>query len=226
MSATLQNILVVIPCLNEEENIERIVRQIAEDNQDLFFQISIVDGGSKDRTKEIATRLCNEYTNVSLLDNPKRLQSAAINLAVKTYGDEADTLIRIDAHADYPHNYCETLLDEANKTGADAVVVAMNTVGKSDFQIAVAAAQNSILGNGGSAHRNVSQKGKWVDHGHHALIRIAAFRSVGGYDESFSHNEDAELDMRLGKASYKIWLTGETMLTYYPRDNAIGLFRQ
>ena len=33
-------------------------------------------------------------------------------------------------------------------------------------------------------------------------MRIAAFRGVGGYDESFSHNEDAELDYRLRQAGY------------------------
>jgi succinoglycan biosynthesis protein ExoA len=90
----------------------------------------------------------------------------------------------------------------------------------------VAAAQNSKLGNGGSAHRTVSAGGKWVDHGHHALIRISAFRQVQGYDETFSHNEDAELDTRLRKAGHTIWLTDKTSLVYYPRANIGGLFRQ
>ena len=33
-------------------------------------------------------------------------------------------------------------------------------------------------------------------------MRIAAFSDVGGYDESFSHNEDAELDHRLNVAGF------------------------
>ena len=51
------------------------------------------------------------------------------------------------------------------------------------------------------AARSTAQgaEGHWADHGHHALMRISAFRAVGGYDESFSHNEDAELDYRLGR---------------------------
>jgi succinoglycan biosynthesis protein ExoA len=89
----------------------------------------------------------------------------------------------------------------------------------------IAVAQNSRLGNGGSAHRNRSE-GRWVDHGHHALIRIAAFRAVGGYDESFSHNEDAELDHRLRAAGFRIWLTAETGLRYFPRRTLSALLWQ
>lgn len=57
-------------------------------------------------------------------------------------------------------------------------------------------------------------------------MRIAAYRAVGGYDESFSHNEDAELDFRLRKAGLRIWMTPKTFMTYYPRSSAWALFRQ
>jgi succinoglycan biosynthesis protein ExoA len=110
-------------------------------------------------------------------------------------------------------------------TGADSVVVTMRTEGTSCFQRAAAAAQNSLLGNGGSAHRNATE-GRFVDHGHHALMRLSAYRSVGGYDEAFSHNEDAELDVRLNEAGFRIYLSGGTSITYYPRRSPFGLFRQ
>jgi succinoglycan biosynthesis protein ExoA len=222
----VEHILTVIPCLNEEDYLERLVRQLVAAGKTLPMRIVIADGGSSDRTPHIARNLTAQNPNVLLLDNPKRAQGAAVNLAVAAYGDQAEFLIRIDAHADYPDDYCQTLIEEARKTGAASVVGAMNTAGKTWFQQAAAAAQNSKLGNGGSAHRIIGWDGKWADHGHHALMRIDAFRAVGGYDESFSHNEDAELDARLQKAGFKIWLTGKTALTYYPRSAPISLFRQ
>jgi succinoglycan biosynthesis protein ExoA len=149
-----------------------------------------------------------------------------VNIAVHTYGADAQFLIRIDAHADYPDNYCKILIDEVQKTNAASVVVAMKTEGRQGFQKAVAAAQNSKLGNGGSAHRVADGGGMWTDHGHHALMRTDAFRKVGGYDESFTHNEDAELDMRLAQAGFKIWLTDRTSLVYYPRSSPMALLRQ
>ena len=57
-------------------------------------------------------------------------------------------------------------------------------------------------------------------------MRIEAFNKAGGYDESFSHNEDAELDVRLARCGYKIWLTARTRLVYYPRSTPFTLFKQ
>ncbi|HEU0118086.1 MAG TPA: glycosyltransferase family 2 protein [Alphaproteobacteria bacterium] len=222
----MADILVIIPCLNEAQHLEKLVRGILAANSDLPLRIVIADGGSTDGTLTIAQKLQGEFSSVKLLNNPKRYQSAGINLAVATYGLGADYLIRIDAHADYPTNYIRMLVEEEAAMRAASIAVTMDTVGKSGFQKAVAAAQNSALGNGGSAHRNVPNGGEWVDHGHHALMRIDAFRAVGGYDETFSHNEDAELDARLIAGGYKIWLTAKTKLTYYPRSSPMPLFKQ
>ncbi len=218
--------IIIIPCLNEEAYIKALVEKLAEDNKKLPAQIIIADGKSTDQTPIIAKELEANFDNVHYLENPKRIQSAAINLAVETYGDKAEYLIRIDAHAEYPYDFCQKLIEEAQASKADSVVVSMKTIGKEGFQKAVATAQNSKLGNGGSAHRNVQAQGQWVDHGHHALMRISAFKAVGGYDEDFSHNEDAELDLRLGQAGYKIWLTAKMDMIYYPRSEVKALFKQ
>jgi succinoglycan biosynthesis protein ExoA len=224
-SQLVKDVLTVIPCLNEEQYLAELVQALLAEGHELPIRIVIADGGSSDRTQNIAEALARRYPNVLFLHNPKKLQAAAVNLAVALHCDDLKYLIRIDAHAQYPNDYCRTLVAEAEETGAASVVVAINAVGATGFQKAVAAAQNSLLGNGGSAHRMVSN-GKWIDHGHHALMRIDAFRAVGGYDESFSHNEDAELDTRLCKAGYKIWLTGKTAVIYYPRAAPWPLFRQ
>lgn len=223
---TSNNILAVIPCLNEEKHIDGIVRKLVAHTQLLPIKIVIADGGSTDGTINIVQKLAAEFSNVFYVHNPKRLQSAAVNLAVETYGVEAQWLIRLDAHADYPDDYCQVLIAEALATQAASVVVSMDTQGIGFWQRAAAAAQNSKLGNGGSAHRKAGATGSFVDHGHHALMQIEAFRAVGGYDDSFSHNEDAELDHRLGRAGYKIWLTSKTDLVYYPRSTPFALYRQ
>ena len=222
----MSDILIVIPCLNEEKFIGSLVENLVANTISLAPTIVIADGLSTDNTAKIAKELSEKFSNVFYALNPKKLQSAAINLAIEKHGAGKSVLIRIDAHAEYPKNFCEILVEEQKATQAASVVVAMDTVGKEGFQKAVAAAQNSKLGNGGSAHRNAGSDGKWVDHGHHALMRIDAYCDVGGYDESFSHNEDAELDIRLCQKGYKIWLTGKTGMTYYPRSAALPLYRQ
>ncbi len=218
--------LVVIPCLNEERSLEKIVTTALAWNRFCPLRVVIADGGSKDRTKQIAYDLTERFANVRLLSNPKRIQAVAVNLAVREFGADAEYLLRLDAHAEYPEDYARVLVDEAMKTGAESVVVSMKTRGIGWFQRAVATAQNSKLGTGGAFHRMPVGEGRWTDHGHHALMRIEAFRKVGGYDESFSHNEDAELDLRFGIAGMRIWLTSKTSMTHYPRGSALALFRQ
>lgn len=217
--------LIVIPCLNEARHIGPLLAKLLPYAQREKAQIVVADGGSSDGTIGIVEKIAKGTPEVELLRNPARLQSAGVNLAVDRFGAEATWLIRIDAHADYPADYCEALIAQAMTTGADSVVVSMRAEGQGLVQTLAAEAQNSPIGNGGSAHRMVSH-GKWVDHGHHALMRISAFRAVGGYDESFGHNEDAELDVRLTRAGYRIWLTGKTEVVYYPRTSLQALAKQ
>jgi succinoglycan biosynthesis protein ExoA len=217
--------MIVIPCLNEADHIGGLLGRLIGPAHRLDMTIVVVDGGSTDGTARIVEEIAASEPRIILLHNPRRLQSAAVNLAIATCADGVDSFVRIDAHGGYPDDYCDRLIEEAEATGADSVVVSMATKGHGVFQRATAAAQNSRLGNGGSPHRE-GARGHWTDHGHHALMTVAAFRAVGGYDESFSHNEDAELDFRLRAAGYRIWMTDKTCMTYYPRTSVVSLFRQ
>jgi succinoglycan biosynthesis protein ExoA len=219
-----EQILVVVPCLNEERHIAQVLTNFATEAEHLDLKIVVADGGSTDQTLPIVRQLAANRTIV-LMNNPKRIQAAGINEAVRQHGQQAGFLIRADAHATYPANYCETLLNVQRRTLADSVVVSMHTEGSTCMERAAAAAQNSILGNGGAAHRNQGSD-CWVEHGHHALFRMDAFKAVTGYDETFSHNEDAELDNRLSGAGFRIFLTSEAEVTYYPRGSLVGLFQQ
>jgi succinoglycan biosynthesis protein ExoA len=218
-------VLVVIPTLDEAVHIGGLLDRILSFADRRDATIVVADGGSTDGTCAIVAEIASRSGRVHLLHNPDRVQSAGINRAVSAHGAEADYLIRIDAHATYPKDYCDVLIEEAAATGADSVVVGMVAEGRGILQAAIAAAQNSRLGNGGSAHRR-EPEGAWVDHGHHALMRLSAFRAAGGYDESFRHNEDAELDRRLVDSGHRIWLTPRTLVTYHPRTTLRALARQ
>jgi succinoglycan biosynthesis protein ExoA len=224
-SRPLDSVVVVIPCLNEEEHIEKTLAHFMAEPEQTVCRIAVSDGGSTDRTVKIVEECAQRDSRVVLLHNDRRIQSSAVNRAVEQYGDLARFIVRVDAHADYPAGFCTALLAAQRMTGADSVVVSMIAKGVTCFQTAAAAAQNSRLGNGGSAHRRLAQGG-FVDHGHHALMAVNAFRSVGGYDESFSHNEDAELDYRLIAAGFRIYLCAGADITYYPRKNPVSLFKQ
>jgi succinoglycan biosynthesis protein ExoA len=82
-----------------------------------------------------------------------------------------------------------------------------------------------VIGTGGSAHRG-GRKSGFVDHGHHAAFRMASFREAGGYDQTFTHNEDAELDCRQRGLGARIYLDAEIRVGYCPRSTLRALSRQ
>jgi succinoglycan biosynthesis protein ExoA len=218
-------VAVAVPTLNEERYIATTLRVLLAQWPADRCQILVVDGGSSDRTTEIVREMAKEHPNLRLLHNPRRIQSAAMNLAARLADARARILMRADAHADYPPDFIRNCVNAMESSGAASVVVPMRTEGQAGLQYAIAATQNSKLGNGGSAHRRAGES-TFVEHGHHAAFDRAAFLSLGGYNEVFTHNEDAEFDHRLVQSGRRIWMeTGATM-TYYPRSSLESLERQ
>jgi succinoglycan biosynthesis protein ExoA len=220
------DVLIVIPSLNEAANIEHIIETVQDDEYCREALIAVSDGGSSDETVAIVERIGRRHPRVRVLGTVDRLSiSASVNRAVDVFASSRKWLVRMDAHAEYPRNYASRLVAKAIEMGATSVVTPMFTRGNTCFERSAAAAQNSILGTGGSAHRLLN-RGGWVEHGHHALFHLEHFCQLGGYDLTMKHNEDAEFDSRLIKAGGRIWLADDLVITYFPRKNTFSLFRQ
>lgn len=215
--------LAIVPCLDEERTIGRVLAGLLADGA--VARIVVADGGSTDATRAIVAEASESDERVVLLDNPDRIQSAGINRAVALHGEGYRWFVRVDAHCDYPPDYVARLVAVGARTGAQSVVVSMRTIPGRGFCASAAAAQNSRLGTGGSAHRMASE-GAFVDHGHHALMEVAAFREAGGYCENMPCNEDAELDVRLRNLGARIWLEPSLAIGYHPRRTPGALWRQ
>jgi succinoglycan biosynthesis protein ExoA len=220
------DVLVVIPTLNEEAHIESCLRSLLNGDVRLSEVLIVVaDGGSTDRTRTIVRNFAVDFPNVVLLHNPKRLQAAAVNLAARTYSAGRRFMVRCDAHAVYPPDYVIQVTESLARRGVASVVVPMDAEGKTCFQKANAWIVDTAFGSGGSAHRG-GRKSMFVDHGHHAGFDLKTFLHIGGYDESFSHNEDAEYDKRLVRFGGRIFLDADIRLAYLPRATVSSLARQ
>ncbi|MFN3312422.1 MAG: glycosyltransferase family 2 protein [Hyphomonas sp.] len=227
LKADPTTILAVIPALNEARHIEDCIRSLMTGSPLLrLVPLTVADGGSTDGTQAIVERLKSEFPNLHLLNNPGRLQSAAVNLAAETQASERTRfLVRCDAHSIYPQNFILLVASALERTGAASVAVPMDAVGETCFEKGNAWVVDTLLGSGGSAHRG-GRRSAYVDHGHHAGFDITWFRKLGGYDPAFSHNEDAEYDVRLGKAGGKVWLDAGIRIRYVPRGSVRKLARQ
>jgi Glycosyltransferases, probably involved in cell wall biogenesis len=220
-------ITIVIPTLNERDYIIETITEISAGLAGRDHEIIVADGGSSDGTQDLVTEYAKAHPTVRLLHNPCRLQSAAVNIATQMADARSTVLVRVDAHCSYPENFIDLVVDALRANNAQSVVVPMFTMGSETvYQEAVALAQNSKLGNGGSSHRSGGTPSTWVDHGHHAAFDLEFFKLIGGYDESFATNEDAEYDVRVAKAGGRIWMCREAEITYYPRRSPSSLAKQ
>lgn len=222
-----EKVLVVLPALNEARHIEACLRSlIGADDWMKQVKIVVVDGGSSDDTRDRVLDLSRLHRNLRLLDNPQRLQSAGLNLAVEREATpEHSILVRCDVHSIYPPGFVRNVAQSLAQNQAASVVVPMDALGDGQFQRAAAWVADTVLGSGGSAHRGGVRSG-WVDHGHHAGFDLAWFRRLGGYDSGFSHNEDAEYDLRLAQAGGRIWMDADIRIGYLMRTSVLTLARQ
>lgn len=219
-------VCVIVPALNEASYIEACLSSLLRQVGCHIVEIIVADGGSTDGTVEIVHDMARRHPEVRLIHNPARIQSAGINLAAAGADPAVTVLVRADAHVHYAQDFVMLCVRGLQDNGATSVVVPMHTVGRSGFQRAVAQAQNTRIGNGGSAHRIADVRSGFVDHGHHAAFDRRFFEACGGYDESFTHNEDAELDFRAHLAGGRIWMCREACVEYFPRNTPLALARQ
>lgn len=219
------SVSIIVPTLNEERHVRDAINSLIPVDEELDYELIVLDGGSSDRTSAIVSEMAALNSRIRLEPNPARYQAAAVNRGAKIAQPASSIIIRADAHSEYPPGFAVRVVRELQERNAASVVVPLLTRGAGFVQRGVAIAQNSRLGNGGSPHRS-AMRSCYVEHGHHACFDRKAFLAVGGYDESFTHNEDAELDIRLGNSGAKIWLCSELGVVYFPRDSLRGLARQ
>ena len=232
MAAWTPFLTIAVPTLNEAEYIEGCLASLVRQWPASDCEILVLDGGSTDGTQALVEAFSQRfappgYPTVRLLHNPRRIQSAAMNLAASLASARSKIMVRADAHAVYPADFVRSCVSALLSQGATSVVVPMRNEAQPahGLQRAIAAAQSSRVGNGGAAHRG-NAASAFVDHGHHAVFDLAFFRSIGGYDQSFTHNEDAEYDLRVARAGGRIWMNGAAPVVYYPRKQLDALARQ
>ncbi|MDC3958729.1 glycosyltransferase family 2 protein [Polyangium jinanense] len=215
---------IVIPCYNEEEHIERVVHAAAGQRYPADrLEIFVVDGRSLDRTRDIVRALADEDPRIILLDNPQRLQAAAMNMAIKR--SRGDVIVRMDAHADYDPGYVAASVAALRRTGALNVGGAMRPRAKTTFQKALCAALGSPLGVGGSASRDPHREG-YVESVWCGAFRREAFELAGLFDPDARTNEDAELNQRILERGGRIYQSRDIVGHYYPRSSFPTLFQQ
>ena len=218
-------VTVAIPCLNEERHIAACVEDVlAQDYPPELVELLVGDGMSTDGTRGILARLTEAHPDrLRVIDNPERLQAAAMNAMIAAATGEV--VIRMDVHARYAPDYVRQCVAVLEETGAVNVGGAQRAQPETLFQRALCAALDSPLAVGGARYRNPNAEG-FVDTVFLGAFRKRIFDEVGGYDPKAITNEDAELNQRILAAGERIFLSRKIVVHYFPRDSFASLSRQ
>lgn len=213
---------VICPVLNEEAYIKKVLDFFIEAKPS-DKELLIVDGGSTDNTIAVVNTYTNRYANIFLLHNPNKTVPFALNIALQKC--KGDLIIRLDAHTEYAPDYFTRIIETFADTGADIVGGPMRTVGKTNFQKAVAYATCTKFGVGDSAFHNETHEG-YVDSVYLGAWKREIFKDVGFFDEYLKRNQDDDFHYRAKARGKKIYLNPEIKSFYYPRNSFKALFSQ
>ena len=184
-------VTVAVPVLNEERHLRACLDSIVAQRYPGELEITVVDGGSSDASRLIAAT----YPQVTVLENPGRIQAAALNIALSAARGEV--FVRVDGHSTIAPDFVERSVEALQRTGAAMVGAAVRPRrGGSWIERGVAAAIVSRVGAGPAAYRR-GGRSRWVDTVFLASFRTATARELGGYDESPNVNEDPEFAYRM-----------------------------
>lgn len=211
---------IILPCRNEAKYIARCLDTLlATTYPHDRLELLVMDGRSEDRTRDIVQRYAERYPWIRLLDNPRRIVPAALNLAIDAARGEV--IVRVDAHALYPPEYLPRLVTALTTTGADnvggPVIVLPADRGATSRAIAVALAHPFGVGN--SWFRIGSAQPRWVDTVAYGCWRRETFDKVGRFDEELVRDQDEEFNYRTIARGGRVLLLPEAVSYYYARPS-------
>lgn len=216
-STPVSKVSVIVPCRNEEHFIERCLDSIlASDYPREALEVLVVDGRSDDRTRTILDAYMSRNPIIRVLDNPGRIQAAALNIGIRAARGEI--LVRMDAHVVYPRNYIGELVTALLTTGADNVGCVLVTLPANQTLTAqaIAVAMSHPFGVGNSHFRIGVREPRWVDTVAFFCCHRETFARVGLFDEKV-RDEDSEFNARLIEHGGRILLISNVVCYYYAR---------
>lgn len=211
-------VTLIIPCHDEEKYIKKCLDSMMRQTYPKeSLEIFVVDGMSLDKTREIA----KSYPKpVEILDNPKKLFAAAVNIGIKKA--KGDLIMILGAHAAYPDDYVQQCAKYSMKYDADNTGGKIIATPRNDTFIAKAITLS--LGGRFGKSKEGDGKIKWKDTVFGGCYKKRVFEKIGLFNEKLEGSSDMDFNARLIRSGGKILFVPEIVVLYYPKDNLKDFF--
>lgn len=213
------SISVICPIYNESNYIASCIESIlAQDYPHEKMEVLLVDGLSKDNTREIVKTYTDKYNFIKLLDNPGKIVPLALNIGIKA--SIGEIIIRIDSHCIYPVNYFSVLVDQLIRLEADNVGGVWRTLPAKNTVLckSIAIGSSHMFGIGNSLHKIGAKNIVATDTVPFGCFKRTIFDRFGYFDPELVRNQDDEFNGRIIKNGGSIYLIPNVVIDYYARD--------
>lgn len=210
---------VICPIYNEEKYIAQFLDSLLQQDypQD-GLEILLVDGMSKDRTREIVAEYTAKYPFIRLIDNPDKIVPYAMNRGIDAA--KGDIIMLLDAHASYQPDYFSVLVNGLRRLKADNVgtVCKTDVLNKTPKTLAIREVLGNKFGVGNSTFRTGIDREQEVETVPFGCWPREVFEKYGKYDVRLVRNQDIELNKRIIRGGGKIYILPDTYCTYLARE--------
>ncbi len=210
---------VICPIYNEEKYIAQFLDSLLQqDYPKDDLEILLVDGMSKDHTREIVARFTAQHPFIRLIDNPEKIVPYAMNRGVEAA--KGDVIMRLDAHASYQPDYFSVLVNGLKRLHADNVgtVCKTDVLNKTPKTLAIREVLGNKFGVGNSTFRTGIDREQEVETVPFGCWRKEVLGKYGKYDVRLVRNQDIELNKRIIRGGGKIYILPDTFCTYLARE--------
>jgi succinoglycan biosynthesis protein ExoA len=215
---------VLVPVRNEEGHLHHTIAGIQGQRFDAPVEFLFVEGRSDDATRALLEDLTRPDPRMRVLDNPGRTVPSALNVGLRHA--RGRFVARMDAHTHYPPEYLSQGIERLRRGDVQWVSGPQLPYGAGRWSRRVALALDSWLGTGGAAFRRVTGHEVDVHSGFTGVWLRETLESLGGWDEDWAVNEDAELAARILENGGRIVCLPQLAARYVPRNSLAALFEQ
>jgi succinoglycan biosynthesis protein ExoA len=178
---------------------------------------------SSDDTSAVVREATADDDRFVVIDNPNESLAHALNLGLGA--STSDVVAILSGHCLPDSHYLSACVDGLRRTRAGVVGGATRSRGERLLPGAIAIAHRVAFGLGGGAFRDETREG-WVDTVYVGAYPRAMFDEIGPWNEGLARNQDIELNARVRRAGYGVYLSREVVVEYRPRATLTGLARQ
>jgi phenylacetate-CoA ligase len=173
-------ISIVVPCFNEEGNLEALLERLSQALRNNIHEIVLVDDGSLDSTFATAENLTNVFTNMKILRHPEN-RGIAEAWRTGVQSSSFDIVCLIDADLQNPPEAIPEMLDNLLATQVDFVQGARSSIGRLKDQRMFFSRTLNFLLNKIFSQNSIDSKSGFV------IGYKVAFEDVLGYKKKYKY---------------------------------------